>query len=408
MESPRLLIQKYGGTSVETPERIVAIARRIESLKREGHDLIVVVSAMGRTTDQLLQLASQITARPNRRELDMLLTTGERISMSLLAMALNDIGVPAISLTGSQSGIVTSSDHNRARIHSIRPARIEEALSEGKVVLVAGFQGVSLQKDVTTLGRGGSDLTAVALAAHFRAFRCDILTDVAGVYSGDPRIIANPIRFKHISHWDLVRLSALGAKVMHHRAATLAMKHHVPVWIAHSVRQSEGTAIDDTKGEGTSIFAVTGKSQVTVVRARFLATARPSWEKLKKMWLEDGVEEPWLAWMQPMGEEVLVTEIHVDPPDLMKRTVVPNGVRVVWDTEKAAVAVVAPEGQPRDWKKVSDSVACASGPCEIWGAHPFAVYIVSREAFAPLTERLHDILISSRVREGKQVGFAAV
>src|SRR6185369_11422389 len=185
-----VLVQKYGGTSVADPDRIRAVASRVAAARRGGDQIAVVVSAMGRTTDELLRLAREISARPSRRELDMLLTTGERVSMALLAMALHDLDVEAISFTGSQSGILTDGAHNAARIVEVRPDRIRAELAKGRVVIVAGFQGVDPRtREITTLGRGGSDTTAVALAAALRPAACEIYTDVSGVYTADPRVV---------------------------------------------------------------------------------------------------------------------------------------------------------------------------------------------------------------------------
>jgi aspartate kinase len=195
-----LLVQKYGGTSVGSPERIQAVADRVARAKREGKSLVVVVSAMGDTTDELIELAHRISKNPHPREMDMLLTVGERISMALLSMALADRGVPAVSLTGSQTGIITDTGHRRARIRRILGDRVRAALAENKVVIVAGFQGVSEAKEITTLGRGGSDTTAVALASVLGAEACEIFTDVDGVFSADPRIVPEAQLWKRIPH----------------------------------------------------------------------------------------------------------------------------------------------------------------------------------------------------------------
>src|SRR5690606_12720945 len=184
-----LIVQKFGGTSVGTPERIRSVASRIAAAKAAGNDLVVVVSAMGQTTDELLELATKVSKHPPGREIDMLLTAGERISMSLLSMALSDLGVKALSFTGSQSGILTTSHHRRARIEKILGDRIRKALAEGAVAIVAGFQGMSQEKEITTLGRGGSDTTAVGISAVLGAAQCEIYTDVDGVYSADPRVV---------------------------------------------------------------------------------------------------------------------------------------------------------------------------------------------------------------------------
>ena len=236
-----LLVLKFGGTSVGTPERIRAVARRIAKAKAEENDLVVVVSAMGRTTDELLALANEVSVSPPGREVDMLLTAGERISMALLSMALADLGVRALSFTGSQSGIITTNHHRRARIEKILGDRIRKALSEGAVAIVAGFQGMSAEKEITTLGRGGSDTTAVALAATLGAARCDIFTDVDGVYSADPRIVPGARRIPRIGHDHMVELAQRGASVLHPRSIELAQKFKVPLWVRNSLSaEAEG------------------------------------------------------------------------------------------------------------------------------------------------------------------------
>ena len=262
-----ILVQKYGGTSVGSAERISAVADRVAEARRAGHRLLVVVSAMGETTDQLMALAHDMTANPSRRELDMLLTAGERISMALLAIALEERGIPAISFTGSQSGILTDERHGRARITEIRPYRLREALERDQVVIVAGFQGVSREKEVTTLGRGGSDTTAVALAATFEG-SCEILTDVAGVYTADPRHVPGARLIEKIDATTLRVLARCGAKVVHPRAVDLAAKFDVPLRIASSFEEGEGTIMTSHVSlEGPAVRAVSCAQPVRIVSA---------------------------------------------------------------------------------------------------------------------------------------------
>jgi len=238
-----LLVQKYGGTSVGSPERIAAVADRIVASRRSGAELVVVVSAMGDTTDDLIQLAHQVSARAHPREMDMLLTAGERISMALVAMAVNDRGVEAVSFTGSQSGIVTDTSHTRAKILEVRADRIREELKKGRVVIVAGFQGVSRDREVTTLGRGGSDTTAVALAAALQATSCEIYTDVDGVYTADPRIVPGARKLTALSYDEMLELASLGAKVLHNRSVEIARRFGVPIHVRSSFNGNEGTRI---------------------------------------------------------------------------------------------------------------------------------------------------------------------
>ncbi len=244
MASHGLIVQKYGGNSLRTPEHIGAIAERIHERAREKARLVVVVSAMGQTTDELTELAYKITPDPPQRELDMLLTVGERITMALLSMALSACKCEAISFTGSQSGIVTSSAHLGAVIHEIRPERIQAALSDGKVVIVAGFQGVSREREITTLGRGGSDTTAVALAAELGAERCEVYSNYPGVFTADPRLVSTARPIETIDYDTMYEMAALGSTVLHHRAAALARTHHVPLVLLASSYEPGATRVN--------------------------------------------------------------------------------------------------------------------------------------------------------------------
>jgi aspartate kinase len=239
-----LVVQKYGGSSVSDAERIKRVAERIVATKKDGHDVCVVVSAMGDTTDDLLDLAQQVSPLPPGRELDMLLTAGERISMALLAMAIQNLGASARSFTGSQAGVITDSSHGKARIIDVTPGRITSALEGGHIAIVAGFQGVSQDtKDITTLGRGGSDTTAVALAAALGADVCEILSDVDGVYSADPRIVPNARHLPTVSYEEMLELAASGAKILHLRCVEYARRYGVPLVVRSSFSNSPGTLI---------------------------------------------------------------------------------------------------------------------------------------------------------------------
>jgi len=245
-----IVVQKYGGSSVADTDRIKRVAERVVQARRDGHEVVVVVSAMGKTTDQLIRQAEEVSGVPPARELDMLLTAGERISMSLLAMAMHELGYTARSLTGSQAGIITDTSHGKARIIDITPGRISSALAEGHVVIVAGFQGVSRDsKDVTTLGRGGSDTTAVALAGALGAAVCEIYTDVDGVYTADPRIVSTARKLQRVSHEEMLELAACGAKVLQVRSVEYARNHHVAVHVRSSFSDGEGTWVDEAADE---------------------------------------------------------------------------------------------------------------------------------------------------------------
>jgi aspartate kinase len=239
------LVQKFGGTSVADPDRVRAVADHVVRTRRAGDDVVVVVSAMGKTTDDLVRLAHDVCARPGGREMDMLLTAGERISMALLTMAVEDLGMPAVSFTGSQAGIVTDTEHGKAKIIEVRGDRIREALAQGKVAIVAGFQGVSTARDITTLGRGGSDTTAVALAAALGADVCEIYTDVEGVYTADPRIVPTARKLGHVSFDEMLEMAATGGRVLALRSVEFARNHHVKVHVRSSFTWAPGTWVSE-------------------------------------------------------------------------------------------------------------------------------------------------------------------
>ena len=261
-----LLVQKFGGTSLGSIERIKAVAERIKSSKEKGDDLVVVVSAMGHQTDELTQLASKITLDPPRREMDMLLSTGEQVSISLLTMALNELGTPAVSLTGTQAGIITESAHGRARILEIRTNRIRDFLSQGKIIVIAGFQGTSLGMggiaEITTLGRGGSDTSAVALAASLEAEKCEIYTDVPGVLTTDPRIVKDAKLMQSISCDEMLELASLGAAVLHPRAVEIARNFGVNLVVKSSWDNLDGTTLTSKKNHFLSKGGIEHRSPV--------------------------------------------------------------------------------------------------------------------------------------------------
>jgi aspartate kinase len=238
-----LVVQKYGGSSVADAEKIKNVARRIVETKEKGNEVVVVVSAMGDTTDELIQLARKINPKPQERELDVLLSTGEIVSSTLMAMALQNLGHKAVSLSGSQAGIETDTVYSKARIVHIEPKRIVKELEKGNIVIVAGFQGITKDKDITTLGRGGSDTTAVALAAALKAQICQIYTDVEGVFTADPRIVPEAHKLKEIGYEEMLELATLGAKVMHSRAVELGQVYNMPILVASSFNDKPGTII---------------------------------------------------------------------------------------------------------------------------------------------------------------------
>jgi len=265
-----LIVHKYGGTSVGTVERIHRVADRVAQASREGHQVVVVLSAMSGETDRLIKLAHEVTAAPDERELDMLLSTGERVTIALLAMELRGRGINARSFTGRQVGIITDSAHTKARIARVTADRIKEALKQGVIPVVAGFQGINEQSDVTTLGRGGSDLSAVALAAALKANRCIIFTDVDGVYTADPNIVPAARRLDKIAYEEMLEMASLGAKVLQARSVEFAAKFNVPVEVNSSFKEGKGTLVtkEDRDMEAVAVSGVTGdrnQAKITIV-----------------------------------------------------------------------------------------------------------------------------------------------
>ena len=250
-----LIVQKYGGTSVGSVERIQAVAQRVYKTVKAGNSVVVVVSAMGKTTDGLVKMAQEVSRHPNRREMDMLLSTGEQVTIALVSMALQEIGQPAISMTGGQVGIVTEAEHTRARILHIETQRLRDQIAQGKVVVVAGFQGISSLRDmeITTLGRGGSDTSAVAIAAAIGANFCEIYTDVPGILTTDPRLVAEAQLMEEISCNEMLELASLGAKVLHPRAVEIARNYGVPLVVKSSWRDDPGTWVTSPKPQGRSL-----------------------------------------------------------------------------------------------------------------------------------------------------------
>ncbi len=287
-----LVVQKFGGSSVRDAERVMNVARRIVETYDNGNDVIVVVSAQGDTTDDLIEKAREINENPSKREMDMLLSSGEQISISLLAMAIEKLGKPVVSLTGWQAGFKTDSKYSMARIHKIDKERLQNELDKKKIIIVAGFQGINKYDDITTLGRGGSDTSAVALAAALHADVCEIYTDVDGVYTADPRICKNAYKLEDISYDEMLELASLGANVLHNRSVELAKKYHVKLAVKSSLNKNEGTyvkevekvekmlvrgvtrdndcarialcGIEDTPGKAYQVFALLSKHGISV------------------------------------------------------------------------------------------------------------------------------------------------
>jgi len=295
-----IVVQKYGGTSVGDTDRIRGVADRIVRAREQGQDVVVVVSAMGETTDDLLDRASDITPVPEPRELDMLLTAGERIAMSLLAIAVNARGCRAASYTGSQAGIITDTQHGKARIVEIRPTRIKESLDAGNVVILAGFQGLSTEYDITTLGRGGSDTTAVAMAAALGADVCEIYTDVDGVFTADPRTHPEARRIDRISYEEMLELAAAGARVLQLRCVEYARRHGVRIHVRNALGDQPGTWVEEDEGEEGS----TGMLESALIRGVALDVEEA------KVTLDEVPDRPGIA--AAIFKAVAAEGIHVD------------------------------------------------------------------------------------------------
>ena len=267
----QLIVQKYGGSSVAEPEKIKNVARRVASYAAEGHRMVVVVSAMGKTTDSLVALAAAISPMPNPREMDMILATGEQVTIGLLAMALQALGHPAVSFTGPQVGMITDAAHTRARIQRITGDRIREALDAGKIVVVAGFQGATESGDISTLGRGGSDLTGVALAAALKADVCEIFTDVDGVYTADPNVVPEARKLARVSYDEMLEMASLGSKVLQARSVEFAKKWGVPVHVRSTFKPDPGTLVtrEDHSMEDVVVTGIShdrGQSKLSILR----------------------------------------------------------------------------------------------------------------------------------------------
>jgi aspartate kinase len=273
-----LIVQKFGGTSVGSVERILNVAQRVKDEINQGNQVVVVVSAMGKSTDQLVNLAKEISPTPNKRDMDMLLSTGEQVTIALLSMALNEQGLPAVSFTGWQAGIVTEPIHGNARITTINTEAVKNQLADGKVVIVAGFQGITENGEITTLGRGGSDTTAVALAAALEAEKCDIYTDVTGVYTTDPRYVKSARKLQSVSYDEMLELANLGAGVLHPRAVEFAKNYQVKLEVRSSMERVEGTVIEEeaTMEQNLVVRGVAFEDEITKVSVLGLANSLTS------------------------------------------------------------------------------------------------------------------------------------
>jgi aspartate kinase len=380
-----IVVQKFGGSSVADADKLRKVASRVKACVEQGRQLVVVVSAMGDTTDELLGLARQVSADPPRRELDMLLSCGERISMALLSMALHELGVPAISFTGSQSGIITDDTHSQARIVEVRPARIEEELAKGKVVIVAGYQGVSRGKEVTTLGRGGSDTTAVALAAALGA-DCEIYSDVDGIFTADPRVVPGAHKLESLSFDEMQELASAGAKVLNAQAVEFAREKGITLHARSTHTVGTGTAISATSHSPSRVKGVTSEKDVWVLST----TSAPD----ALLALLDAHEVKGRHLVVSGGRAVIVVPLQDVHAPAQLRAKLPADVEVF--DELASVTCVG-AGLNADWSICLEVL----GVARALGVTVTATYssalqvtvIVPRDQVAVLTARLHQALI---------------
>jgi len=382
----RTVVQKFGGSSVADAEKLRKVAERVKARSSAGWHVVVVVSAMGDTTDELLGLAKKVSADPPRRELDMLLTCGERISMALLSMALHELGVRAISFTGSQSGIITDDTHSQARIVEVRPGRIEEALNRGQVVIVAGYQGVSRNKEVTTLGRGGSDTTAVALAAALGA-DCEIYSDVDGVFSADPRMVPSAKKLESLSFDEMQELAAAGAKVLNAQAVEFAKEKGIVIHARSTHSAGTGTAIGaPSTGSGGRVRGVTCESEVWV----FTATAGAGLSSLLEFLDANSVKGRNVLFDE-LGRAMVVVPLQdVHGPEALKAKL-PPGVAIL---ESHGTVTCVGTGLNADWSVARRALALSKSPVTaVYGSALQLTVVAHREGLHELTRSLHEALV---------------
>jgi len=378
------VVMKFGGTSVADAERLKAVARRLVAAREGGTRVVAVLSAMGDTTDELVRLAHEISARPKARELDMLISVGERISCSLCAMAIHDLGHEAISLTGSQAGIVTDTAHGKAKIVDIRARRIHEALDAEKIVLVAGFQGVSTDYDITTLGRGGSDTTAVALAAALGAEACEIYTDVEGVHTADPRVVSGAKKLHAVSYEEMLEMAASGARVLQLRSVEFARNHNVKLHVRSSFSEAGGTWIreeDERMLEKALISGVTHRVEEIVYRVGGIGTAR-----LFEALAEAGINVDTVVQTGP--------EIVLSAPDRAETEAALEALGVQWsareDLGQVSIVGAGMKSHPGVAAKAFSTLETLGIQPQIVTTSPIKITcFVAREQVEPAVEALH-------------------
>jgi aspartate kinase len=379
------VVQKFGGSSVADIEKIRKVAAKVKARRESGCEVVVVVSAMGDTTDELLQLARKVSADPPRRELDMLLTCGERISMALLSMALQELKVSAISFTGSQSGIITDESHAQARIVEVRPHRIEEELGKGRVVIVAGYQGVSRAREVTTLGRGGSDTSAVALAAALGA-DCEIYSDVDGIFSADPRVVPSAQKLEELTHEEMQELAAAGAKVLNAQAVEHAREKGIVIRALSTHTAGTGTAIAaQAPTKSSRVRGVTSESDVWVLEGELI----PALE-----WLDARALKGRTLVLDGSRGMIVVPLQDVHGPEALKPELSKLGLKL---REDFGTVTCVGTGLNADWSVLRRALSAAKAlSLEVAGAYASSLQltlVVPRTGLKALTQRLHIELI---------------
>lgn len=394
MDKP-ILVQKYGGSSVADQEKLRHVARRVVEAVQRGYGVVVVVSAMGNTTNELMSLANSMAPEPPRRELDMLLSAGERMSMSLLSMAIQEMGQEAISFTGSQSGILTNARHFDARIIEVRPFRIQDELAQGKVVIVAGYQGMSYKREVTTLGRGGSDTTAVALAAALDAEACEIYSDVDGVYGADPRVVANAERLPEVSYDEMEQMARCGARVLHAEAVAYARKHDIALFARGTTSTGTGTIIRKDRDFQTMLVrppAVAARNDLLRLRVELTALQRLALTRcIKRL----DIPPLWMFWDEQS------VELLFSRGDLPHLASAQSEIEALLDhvpewREVAAVSLIrdAIEREP-DWLASSIQALQLKEAVSLWridGGPSRLTFVVPPERCEDAQQRLHQMI----------------
>jgi aspartate kinase len=391
-----IVVQKFGGSSVADVERIGRVADRVAATRASGKDVVVVVSAMGDTTDELLALANRVTENPARRELDMLLSAGERISMALLSMALNARGVPAVSFTGSQSGIVTNDSHTAARIVEVRPFRVQDELARGKVVIVAGYQGVSYKREVTTLGRGGSDTTAVALAAALDAEACEIYSDVAGVYTADPRVVPDARRLLELSYEEMQELAESGAKVLNAQAVEFAKERGIALY-ARATAGGPGETIVrrmPPRAPGRVVGVASEKGLVLLVRSGVAPTMEELLEQLDRA----GVAGKELLVREGAGASLVISLENAHGFAALRGALAARYSDTVTVRERVGAVSLIGAGINQDFGNWRRAAAILAGlGCPMLGASTSSFrisFLVPEEHVEPAVRALHEGLVT--------------